>query len=145
MHSENFSKHKIRPLTPKPFLQGMLGRESRSPYHSINEDDKLSLRMLTSRVKHQDTCNQRHHYHNQKGRLQKNNIAFWKDFFFYKYTRLTYGILCREDKKRMRKEKRASTIVRTGEIANASQSSEHHPAWQTSWQILKGSDITLSL
>ena len=41
--------------------------------------------------------------------------------------------------------KRASMIVRTDEIANASQSSEHHPAWQTSWQILKGSDITLSL
>ena len=75
MHSENFSEHKIKHLTPKPFfLQGILGRESRSPCHSTNEDDKLSLRMLTSRVEYQDICDQIHH--NQKGRLQKNNIAF---------------------------------------------------------------------
>ena len=51
---------------------------------------------MTSKAKYQDTGDQIHHDHNQKGRLQKNNVAFWQNFFSYKYTRLTYGILCRE-------------------------------------------------
>ena len=40
MHSENFYDHEIRTLTPKPFLQEMLGRKSRSLYYGIDEDDK---------------------------------------------------------------------------------------------------------
>ena len=48
--------------------------------------------------------------HNLKGEVsredcKKNNIAFWQIFIFYKYTRLTYGILCRKDKKKVKKQK----------------------------------------
>ena len=48
--------------------------------------------------------------HNLKGKVSREDckkIILHSDkiSFSYKYTRLTYGILCREDKKRMRKEK----------------------------------------
>ena len=40
MHSKNFYDYEMKPLTSKPFLQEMLGRESRSLYYGIDEDDK---------------------------------------------------------------------------------------------------------
>ena len=40
MHYENFSDYEMRPLTPKSFLQEMIGRELRSLCHSINKDGR---------------------------------------------------------------------------------------------------------
>ena len=40
MHSKNFYDYEMKPLTPKPFLQEMLGRESKALYYGIDEDDK---------------------------------------------------------------------------------------------------------
>ena len=79
-------------------------------------------------MKYQDTCDQRHHDYNQKGRLQKNNVTFWQNFFSYKYTRLSYGILCRENK---REGEIIGTTMRTGKKANDNRSSKYHPTWQT--------------
>ena len=66
MHSKNFYDYEMKPLTPKPFLQEMLGRESRSPCHSINEDGKLSLRMLTSKGRQEENEEGKKSQHNSK-------------------------------------------------------------------------------
>ena len=129
MYSENFYDYKMKSLTLKPSFAGDVKKRNEVQWKW--HQDRLGLKSQPQR-------------RSIKGRLQKNNIAFWQIFIFYKYTRLTYGILCREDKKRIRNGKWISMIVRTGEIANDSQSSEHHPAWQMSWRMFKGSDIILS-
>ena len=51
MHSENFSDHEMRILNPKPSFAG-----------DVKNRNEVQWK--------------RHHDHNQKGRLQKNNIAF---------------------------------------------------------------------
>ena len=123
MHFENFSDHEMRILNPKPSFAGDVKKRNEIQWKW--HQDRLGLKTQPQG-------------RSIKGRLQKNNIALWQDLFSYKYTRLTYGILCREYKKRMRKEKETSMRVRMGKMANASQSSEYHPMWQMSWQNTQG-------
>ena len=54
-------------------------------------------------------------------------------------------VFCTRKAKENEEGERIGKTMRMWKKANASQSSEYHPVWQTPWQILKGSDIILSL
>ena len=98
MHSKNFYDHKITSLTPRPLFVGDVKKESKVLCCNISgngrEVDSVlghDLKSEVSRHLWSETSSP-----SKRKDCKKNNIAFWQNFFSYKYTRLTYGILYRE-------------------------------------------------
>ena len=79
MHSENFSDHEMRILNPKTSFVGNVRERNEALYYNIRGNNSKENSVLSHNLDggvSKITMNQRHHDHNQKGRLQNNNVAF---------------------------------------------------------------------
>ena len=78
MHSENFSNHEMRILNPKTSFVGNVRERNEALYYNIRGNDSKENSVLSHNLDGgvSKIVNQRHHDHNQKRRLQKNNVAF---------------------------------------------------------------------
>ena len=80
----------MRPLTPKPFLQGMSRGETRSNRSDIKTDGKAS----------KDLCDQRHHHHDKREECTQNlRQMHSENFFDYEMKSLIPNLFYRECQK----------------------------------------------